>query len=242
MRIDVVLTAEAVQPEALAGRTALVVDVLRASTSMIAALSSGASAIIPVGDPTEARQRAEALSAGAVIAGERRGERIAGFDLGNSPLDFTRARVAGRTIVFTTSNGTRALLASRGAAAVGIAALVNAGAAAAWADAEGRDVTIVCAGERGRESLEDHVCAGVLVERLTARVAQPELGDSAARAASLAKRYGKDVAQLADDSEWARRLARAGHAEDIAVCLAVDTTSLVPVYLAGVDKVVSGPR
>jgi 2-phosphosulfolactate phosphatase len=216
--------------------------VLRASTSIIAALTGGASAIVPVADVEEARRRAHAVPGDVLVAGERHGERIPGCDLGNSPLEFTTARVAGRTILLTTSNGTRALLAARRAAAIGIAALANAGAAARWADDEGRDVTIVCAGERGRVSLEDQVCAGVLVDRLVALAGPADLGDAAAEAAVLARTYGKDISRLAIDSQWARRLQRAGHAQDVAWCLAIDTTSLVPVYLAGVDKVVSGPR
>ncbi|PYN56350.1 MAG: 2-phosphosulfolactate phosphatase, partial [Candidatus Rokuibacteriota bacterium] len=137
MRVDVVLTADAVVPARLAGATVLVVDVLRASTTIIAALAAGCAGVTPVADPVEARRRAAAH--GALLAGERRGEPIAGFDLGNSPLEFTRERVGGRTVVLTTSNGTRALLAAREASAIGIAAFVNLTAAGDWAVAEGRD-------------------------------------------------------------------------------------------------------
>ena len=167
MRVDVVPTAEAVAPGQLAGATVLVVDVLRASTSIISALGAGCAAVVPVAEPAEALVRARAARAdGVLAAGERRGLPIAGFDLGNSPLEFADGRARGRTVVFTTSNGTRALLAARGAAAVGVAAFVNASAAAAWARAAGRDVVVLCAGERGHRSLEDWVCAGFLVERL----------------------------------------------------------------------------
>src|SRR5262249_48692934 len=151
----------------LVGVTVLVIDVLRASTSIITALVNGCDGVIPVADADEARRRAVGLPPGAaVFAGERRGEPLEGFDLGNSPLEFTAERVRGRTLIMTTSNGTRALLAARGAAAVGVAALVNLAAAAAWAAGGRRGVTLVCAGERGAISIEDHACAGLLVERL----------------------------------------------------------------------------
>ena len=242
VRLDVVLTADAVEGDHVRGATVLVVVVLRASTTMIAALTQGAAAIVPVASPDDARRRAAAIGPDALLAGERDGEQIAGFDLGNSPLAASADRVRGRVVVFTTSNGTRALLAARPAAAVGIAAFVNLSAAVAWAAAAPRDVTVVCAGERGRVSVEDRVCAGLLVDRLVARVPGAAVSETAAAAAAVARSYENDVGRLALDSPWARRLAGRGHGPDVAACLALDTTALVPVYLADVDKVVSSPR
>jgi len=235
--VDVVLTADTVVPARLAGATVLVVDVLRASTTIIAALAAGCAGVTPVADPVEARRRAAAH--GALLAGERRGEPIAGFDLGNSPLEFTRERVGGRTVVLTTSNGTRALLAAREASAIGIAAFVNLTAAGHWAVAEGRDLVVVCAGERGRRSLEDHVCAGLLVEGV--RVLTPGVSASPAALEALAegRRYGREVTRLAVDSPWARKLEASGRGADVTACLLLDTTSCVPRYLPSVDKVVS---
>jgi 2-phosphosulfolactate phosphatase len=236
--VDVVLTADAVVPARLAGATVLVVDVLRASTTIIAALAAGGAAVTPVADPVEARRRAGAN--GALLAGERRGEPIAGFDLGNSPLEFTRERVGGRAVVLTTSNGTRALLAAREASAIGIAAFVNLTAAADWAVAEERDLVVVCAGERGRRSLEDHVCAGLLVEGVRARAPGASASPAALAAVAEGRRYGREVARLAVDAPWARKLEASGRGADVTACLALDTTSLVPRYLPSVDKVVSG--
>ena len=235
MRIDVIPITDAVTPERVAGATVLVVDVLRASTTMIAALANGAESIVPVAEPDDARAR---KGSGVLVAGERRGEKLPGFDLGNSPVEFAATPLTGRTVVFTTSNGTRALLATRGAVAVGIAALVNATAAASWAVAQGRDVTVLCAGERGSLSLDDHVCAGLLVERLRAATKEPDVTAAAATAADAWRPYAADVARLATDSPWAQRLSRAGHGADVCACLRVDTTSLVPVFLRDVDKVV----
>ncbi len=243
MRIDVALTPAELDHAALRATTVLVVDVLRASTTIIAALANGCTAVVPVADPDQALREVAALPPGAALrAGERRGEPLAGFDLGNSPGEFTRERVGGRVIVLTTSNGTGALLAARPAAAVGVAALVNASAAAAWAVGQRRDVTILCAGERGAVSLEDRVCAGLLVGRLTAGdpTAAPTAAARAAREAARA--YGKDVARLAQDSPWARHLVARGRGADVAACLALDTTTLVPVFRPDVDKVVAGPR
>jgi 2-phosphosulfolactate phosphatase len=237
VRLDVAFTPAGLAPAGLPGATALVIDVLRASTTIVTALANGCRGVVPVGDPDEARARA-AATPGALVAGERRGEPLAGFDLGNSPLEFTRARVDGRTVFLTTSNGTGALLAVRPAAAVGVAAFVNLGAAAGWAAQEGRDVIVACAGDRGRRSLEDEVCAGLLVERVQAAVPAAVLGAEAEEATRLALAYAKDLARLAQDSTWARHLASRGGAPDVVACLTLDAFALVPIYRADVDKVV----
>jgi 2-phosphosulfolactate phosphatase len=241
VRIDVAATPDGLEPAAVAESTVLVIDVLRASTCIVTALGNGCAAIVPVASPEEARRRAATLER-ALIAGERRGEPLEGFDLGNSPLEFTRGRVGGRTIVMTTSNGTRALVAARGAASVGVAAFVNHGAAAAWAQGRGRDVLLLCAGERGARSLEDYVCAGMLVERLVAADPTAAPSREAERALGVARPYGKDVGRLGQDSSWARHLASVGRGRDVAACLALDTRTLVPEYRRDIDKIVAARR
>lgn len=194
---------------------------------------------MPVGDPDEARRRAGPR---VLVAGERGGEKVPGFDAGNSPVDFAQRPIDGRTIVFTTSNGTRALLGVRDASATGIAALMNVSAAAQWAAVRGGDVTVVCAGDHGRPSLEDSVCAGLLVERLRALVPDGSCTPDAEEAVRTASPYAKSLERLAEDSGWARRLIDAGHGADVRACLVLDTTFLVPVYRPDVDKIVLGPR
>jgi 2-phosphosulfolactate phosphatase len=241
LRIDVVLTAEDVAANHVAGTTVLVIDVLRASTTIVTALAHGCRALIPVADPSEARQRAATLDGGEpLLVGERRGETIPGFDLGNSPVEMAEARLRGRTVLLTTSNGTRALLAARSAAAIGIAALVNRTAAARWAGAQGHAVVLACAGERGGVSLEDHVCAGLLVEALAATRVTVDLSATAKAAAAVGRSYGTDIGRLREDSPWARHLVRRGRGADVDICLSLDTATLVPVYHPGVDEIVAG--
>jgi 2-phosphosulfolactate phosphatase len=240
VRLDVALTPPRLDREAIPRSTVLVVDVLRASTTMITALGNGCAAIVPVADPGDARQQAGTMHPRGLLAGERRGQTIAGFDLGNSPLEVTRARVGGRTLVFTTSNGTAALLTVRHSPAVGLAAFVNLGAASSWAVGGGRDVIVVCSGERGAISLEDQVCAGLLVDRMLREEPRAETTAAARDALEVGRGYGKAVGRLAEDSPWARHLARAGRGDDVAACLVLDTTTLVPVLR--IDKVVVGSR
>jgi 2-phosphosulfolactate phosphatase len=238
VRVDVAVTPDGLDRAAVASSRVLVIDVLRAATCIVTALANGCAGIVPVATPEEARLRLAELP-GALVAGERRGEPLEGFDLGNSPLEFTRERIGGRVVIMTTSNGTRALLAARGATAIGVAAFVNLGAAAAWALGGRRDVLLLCSGERGARSLEDHVCAGLLAERLLAGEPGARATPAAEEAVALAGPYRKEVARLAEDSSWARHLASRGRALDVAACLSLDTCSLVPEYRPNVDKVVA---
>jgi 2-phosphosulfolactate phosphatase len=238
VRVDVALTPAAVVPGALAGATALVIDVLRASTSMITALANGCLALVPVAEVDEARRRVAGL-AGALLAGERGGDPPEGFDLGNSPLEFTRPRVGGRTIVFTTSNGTRALIAARPATMIGVAGFANLSAAADWALAQERSIVVVCAGELGAPSVEDEVCAGLLVDRVLNQQAGAVPGPAARAALEAGRPYIKDLGRLGQDSPHARKLVSRGRGPDVTACLMLDGFALVPVYRADVDKVVS---
>lgn len=239
--MDLALTPAALPAATLAGATALVIDVLRASTTMVTALAHGCRAVLPVAEVEEARRRAREVP-GALLAGERGGDPPAGFDLGNSPLEFTSERVGGRTIVFTTSNGTRALLATRPATAVAVAGFVNLAAAAGWAVGQGRDVVVVCAGELGARSVEDETCAGLLVDQVLSRQREAVATPGAAEAAGAARAYAKDLARLARDAPHARHLAAHGRGPDVAACLTLDAFTMVPVYRADIDKVVSPYR
>jgi 2-phosphosulfolactate phosphatase len=238
VRVDVAVTPDGLSRAVVTTSTVLVIDVLRAATCIVSALANGCVGIIPVATPEDARERL-AAHPNALVAGERRGEPLQGFDLGNSPLEFTRERVGGRAVIMTTSNGTRALLAARGAPAIGVAAFVNLGTAAAWAVAARRDVLLLCSGERGARSLEDHVCAGLLADRVLTSEPGARPTAAAEEATAVARPYGKDVGRLAQDSSWARHLASRGRGADVAACLTLDTAAIVPVYRADVDNVVA---
>ena len=218
----------------LAGRSAVVVDVLRATTTVVAAFAAGCRRVVPVPDAETAVQRAAGFPPGAcLLAGERDGDPIPGFDLGNSPLEYLPHRVAGRTIVLTTTNGTRAMLAAGAAARATIAALVNADAAAAWCLEGRRDVTVLCAGEQGGFALEDAVCAGLVVERIAAGAPGAELTDAAIAAVRLGQHYGPRLDRLRAEARWARRLAAKGRSADVDACLRLGGSALTPELAAG---------
>lgn len=170
--VHVHLIPSLIPPGALKGGVAVVLDVLRATTVMVHALDSGCEAIIPCLEIDDARRAAASLPPGtALLGGERGGLPIEGFDLGNSPGDYTPEVCRGKTLVMTTTNGTRAILASLEAERVLIGAFVNLQATVRTLSTElrrtpGRAVHIVCSGTEGRISLEDSLLAGALATHL----------------------------------------------------------------------------
>jgi 2-phosphosulfolactate phosphatase len=158
-----------IPPGALRGGVAVVIDVLRATTTMVHALAAGCDAIIPCVEIDQARLAAAALPEGsALLAGERQGLPIEGFDLGNSPGDCTPEVCSGKTLVMTTTNGTRAILASLEADRILIAAFVNRKATVEALKAVKRPIHLVCAGTDGQISLEDTLFAGALAQEIDA--------------------------------------------------------------------------
>jgi 2-phosphosulfolactate phosphatase len=164
--LNVYALPKLVDPAELAGGTVVVIDVLRASTAIIYAIEAGARAVAPCLEVADARKLAKQLPPGQfVLGGERHGLPIEGFDLGNSPEDYTAAVVGGKTVVFTTTNGTRAMLHARQAARVLIGAFVNATAVVAQLLGQ-EQIHLLCAGTDGQFSEDDILVAGLLVERL----------------------------------------------------------------------------
>ena len=168
------------------GAHVAVIDVLRATTTIAVALANGAAGVIAVAEPEDAIALGNRLGRERVLlCGERESLRIEGFDLDNSPASFSAHVVAGKTLVMTTTNGTRALRAVAAAASVRAAALVNRSAVADALAQEDGDVVIVCAGEANGFALEDALGAGALVDALLMQIGTVELTDGARAAALL---------------------------------------------------------
>ena len=234
MRVHVALTPAELDGTALHAQTVVVIDVFRAATTVATALANGCRGVVPALTPEEARERACAYRPDEVLlAGERGGEPIPGFDLGNSPLEYTPDRIAGRVVILTTTNGTRALMRAAGAASTAMAGFVNATAIAWWARHAARDLTLACAGEAGAASLEDTVCAGLIVDALALACGAPELSDTAAIARGAAREYRDRLGDLRVESRWGRHLLEKGREQDLTACLALDARPVVPVLRNG---------
>lgn len=233
-----------VEPESLRGSIVLMIDNLRASITIARALESGATRVIPCLTVDDARARAtqlraappaHAAHAGApvLLAGERAGTLIPGFDLDNSPLNFTPDRVAGATIVFTTTNGTAALLHAHAAARTLVASLANLDATYALVGADPRPVHILCAGTRDLVSMDDALAAGALVDALL-RAGRDLVDDDTARlclsAWREASRTPDALHHAIRESLGGRNLLARGFDADVAFCSRLNTLRTVPEF------------
>ncbi|MEO8227634.1 MAG: 2-phosphosulfolactate phosphatase [Gemmatimonadota bacterium] len=233
MKLDVVFTPQGLPTADVAGRTVFVIDILRATTAICAALAHGAKAVIPVASSEEAVRLAQTIgSADVLLAGERNCVRIPGFALGNSPLEMTEEAVKGKSIIMTTTNGTKALLGTNGAAAIYVAAAANLGLAGLCArDALERDrnILIVCAGREGAFSLDDAYAAGRLaVSALGGRKPRKGLNDAALAALDLVRRYGENWFRPLAYSRAGRELMRLGFRADVEDAARVDAYAVLP--------------
>lgn len=230
MKLDVFLTPGEVAAADTAERVVVVIDVLRATSSIVEAIGAGAKAVYPVGSIEEALRLANTLGRDQVLlCGERKCLPIEGFDLGNSPAEFTAERVGGRTLVMSTTNGTTAMALAAGASRVLIAAPLNQSAVVEELARSEAEPVLVCSGRERHFGLEDAVFAGEVASRLmAARPGDWELNDGARAALALSERFRLDEELLAS-TVAGRNLAAAGLAEDLAFCAQIDRLAVVPV-------------
>jgi len=235
VRLDVVFGAASVTPADVAGRVVAVIDVLRASTSIATALDHGARSVVPLESAEEVIRRSKSFERRDVrLAGERRMLPVPGFDLGNSPREFTADAVEGRTILMSTTNGTPALVAAQGARDIVVASYVNVSPVLAYLRSAARggvDITIVCAGRERYFSREDAACAGRYVRGVMRRLAGVLLNDAAQVCALLDRHHGDRVEDMLAESEHGRALVAAGFGGDLPLCAAIDAHPVVPVYV-----------
>lgn len=233
MHLDVFFTPAEVKLADTTGRLVAIIDVLRASTTVAMALANGAKTVVPLPSPDEVIIRSREFEKSAVrTAGEQKMNPIPGFDFGNSPGAFTAEAVEGKTILLTTSNGTRALLGVQGARDIVIASYVNFTAVLALMKVAFRtdtDITIICAAQDGVFSLEDAACAGRFVRAIPKR-AGLVLNDAASASVLIDRKYGDNIAKIFQDSSHGQALEAAGFGDDLTVAAAVDSHSVVPIY------------
>ncbi len=233
MQIEVVLTpAEiALLPNRdLARSTAVVFDVLRATSVVITALANGAASVRPVATLDEA-WAAKAAYPGALVGGEREGLKVEGFDFGNSPREYLPERINGHDLIHTTTNGTVALRAVAHAHCVLVGALLNLDALAAFLRGSSPEhLLLICAGSWTEFSLEDALAAGGLMARLP----ETEPTDPGTVVSLLHERFGMEPYKCLRSSKNGRRLVRIGLGEDVAVCARTSSSSLVPELREGI--------
>ncbi len=213
----------------LRDRTVVVVDILRATSCMVTAFAHGVSSITPFASLDQCR---DMRNKGFITSGERNGEKVPGFDKGNSPFEYMNDDVRNQKIAFTTTNGTQAIEKSKNARKVVIGAFLNLTAVTRYLLITENNILVVCAGWKGKVNLEDTLFAGALVENLKNHV-EPDC-DAPLAAQHLYNLAKGDMVSFLRNSSHVKRLNRLNIHKDIEFCLTPDKYPLVPVLTGNV--------
>ncbi len=227
MKIDTYFTVPEVDSQTLADASVVVIDVVRATTTIIEALANGARSIYPTVSTEEAVRLASSMGReDTLLCGERKGHKIEGFDLGNSPGEFTPEVVEGKRLVMTTTNGTRALNAGQDGRRLLPCAFTNL-SAVARALVDDETVVVICAGKEDRFSLDDALCAGHLIQTLIAEVGEEPYLNDAARAVRALASARKPTRKFLSLSAGGSAITEAGLGDDLEICCHVDRHDIV---------------
>ncbi|TAE00463.1 MAG: 2-phosphosulfolactate phosphatase [Bacteroidetes bacterium] len=221
-KLDICLSPDLLKLYALEGKIAIIVDILRATSCMVAGLGSGVKSIMPFADQYACEQMKKQ---NYVIAGERNGEKIEGFDIGNSPFSFMEQK--NKAIAMTTTNGTQAISMAKNAHTIIIGAFLNLSAVKNFVLKQDKDLLIICAGWKGRFSMEDSLFAGALAEVLE-KDFFPE-DDSVLAAKILYKNSKSNILEALKEGSHYQRLKRLNLDKDIEFCTKIDIFDVVPI-------------
>jgi len=238
MEIDIHLVPSLPDSDILSDRTVVVIDVLRATSVMVHAISQGASEIIPVATVEEAFQISKVIPRRSVILGGERGsKKIPGFDLGNSPEEYVAERIKGKKLILTTTNGTKAFHLVSSGKEILVGSFFNIGVTAQKCLELNRDLFIFPSGDEGNFSLEDNLCGGMLIERIMKisgrRIA---LTDASHCVRILCERYKANIVEAFRLSHHGKELIKRGFGEDLAYCAQIDITDVIPQFKDGVIR------
>lgn len=238
MKIDVLYSPVQADELFFTGKTTVVIDVLRASSTIITALTNGAKEVVPVGTVEFAVKVSGGIFGGqTLLGGERNTKKIEGFALGNSPSEYTTEIVSGKSIVFYSTNGSRAIVKAKYSTNLFICSFNNLKALAKHIKKLNEDVVVLCAGNNNFFSLEDSVCAGMLTSELIAGNKTFELTDASTSALTLFKSFGKNIFKLLSETDHGQLLINNGFEDDLKSCSELDSTDVIPFYAGNVLKV-----
>jgi 2-phosphosulfolactate phosphatase len=209
----------------------VVIDILRASSAICTAFENGVISIVPVGDVSEAE---EYKRKGLLVAAERDGYTLDFADFGNSPFNFTEEKVKGKTIIYSTTNGTGIITLTSSAHMTVIGSFLNISSLARWLADQDRKVLLFCAGWKSRFNIEDTVCAGALAEKLLDTGLYTTICDSTTAAVELWKIARTNLSGFIDKAAQRTRLREKGLDDCIPFCLSHDFTDKIPVVKDGI--------
>jgi 2-phosphosulfolactate phosphatase len=243
MRVNVLFSPVIADELYFTGKTVVVIDVLRASTTIVTALQNGAREIVPVATVEFGVKISGGMFGGqTLLGGERNTKKVEGFALGNSPLEYTPEIVSGKTIILYTTNGSKAIVKAKFSENLYICSYLNLGAVAEQLIRTGKDVEILCAGKSNTFSLEDSVCAGRLIRRVMEKNNEIALTDTARVTMSLDDSFGKDPFEMLKETEHGKLLLQNGFEDDLKYAAGVDTSNVIPYFSTNVLKSLPGVK
>jgi len=225
-QLDVCLTPSLIPLYQVEDYIVVIIDIFRATSSICYGIENGAEAIIPVAEVDECAAYRD-KGTHYLIAAERDGSVVEGFDFGNSPFSYTKEKVSGKTVVLTTTNGTQALHLSRKAKKIVIGSFLNLTSLCNWLKTQNDNILLVCAGWKNNFNLEDTLFAGAVIEQL--KSGNFKLDDPAIAANDLYQTGKDDINQYLKKTSHSERLKKLGIEKDIEFCLQVDLTTAIPV-------------
>lgn len=231
MKLTLFPSVNDVEREYISGKDVVVIDVLRATSVISTAVNNGA-VVIPV---LEVEDALKFKQEGYLLGGERKGLKIEGFDFGNSPLEYTKEKVEGKKIVFTTSNGTKAIHKAFSANKIIMGSMINAKAVAKTILEDNNDISIICAGTYGKLSLDDFICAGKIIYEIL-KLEEYEMDDVAMAAYIAYRDYMGRTLDYVKHAKHYNYLLSIGGKEDIEYCFKEDIMDVAPIYRDGEIK------
>lgn len=233
MKIDVVITGNNVTTDIVKDKVVIVIDILRATSVIITAISNGAKSVIPVTNVEEALKIRNKME-NVVLGGERKAKKIDGFDLSNSPLEYSKENIQDKNVILTTTNGTKAITRSSSADKVYIGSLLNAKAVARKVYEENKDIVIVLAGTNDKFSIDDFLAAGAIISDIL-EIKEYNLTDIA-KTSLLLFNTNSDLEELISNAYHYNLLLDLGLHDDIKYCLEKDILNIVPEFKNGIIK------
>ena len=232
MRIDIIVSADDIKREKIEDKTVVVIDMLRATSVITTAMNNGCKGVIPVLTVEEASEIVRNSKAEFMLGGERNALKIDGFHYSNSPLEYTRETIEGKTLVMTTSNGTKAITRCEAANSILIGAMLNTKAIAKRIVELNRDVVIVNAGTYGEFSIDDFLCSGYIIDCVLKEV-EAELSDIAITSHYIYKNH-EDIHSFLKYASHYKRIKELGLEADLEYCCRKDIIDTVPEYKDGI--------
>ncbi|MCL4442259.1 MAG: 2-phosphosulfolactate phosphatase [Firmicutes bacterium] len=230
MIVDVIPTLKELTPQKIYGKTAIVLDIFRCTSTIVTALANGCKEVVPQLSFQEVDTAAAKYPINDfLLAGEINGQKIPGWNLGNSPVEYTEYPVRDKTILLTTTNGTNAIKACKPAKSVLIGSFLNLSAVCSRAVTDQKDIVIVCAGTQGNIALEDIMAAGCHISRLKKYYQDVRLTDLSRTFYYLYNYFRDNLFKVLSASRSALNLQKLGYERDIAFCLQKNIYKIAPV-------------